>query len=359
MNKAKKILIVPLDWGLGHATRCIPIINTLISAGCEVIIAGSEETNSLLAKEFPDLRIVSLIGYRIKYSQTAWKLPFVLGCQLPKIIKQIQYENLWLKQFIAEENIDAIISDNRYGLYHDTIPSVIITHQLTIQVPQSAWVEQWVNNLHRKRLAKFSEIWVPDYKQQPMAGKLSQSNHLPQVKHLGNLSRFNFQSSIESQHDLLILLSGPEPQRTLLEQKIIQHFTSSKLKILIVRGKPHKQSSPEPIGNLQFVNHLSATALQTAILSAAFVICRSGYSTIMDLIKLNKHALIIPTPGQTEQEYLGEYLSQQGWFCMLPQHEIKNEALLNLLRQYKFSDFPQWNMESYKQVIHEWLKKLN
>lgn len=359
MNKPKKILVVPLDWGLGHATRCIPIINTLLSMGCEVIIAGSEVTNSLLAKEFPDLRIETLMGYRIKYSQTAWKLPFVLGCQLPKIIKQIQYENLWLKQFLAKENIDAIISDNRYGLYHSGIPSVIITHQLTIQVPQSTWVEQWVNKMHRKLLSKFTEIWVPDYNQPSMAGNLSQSKYLPELKYLGNLSRFEYKTGIENKYDLLILLSGPEPQRTLLEQKMIQCFASSLLNILVVRGKPNEISTPSIIGNIQFINHLSATELQTALLASKLIICRSGYSTIMDLIKLNKHALIIPTPGQTEQVYLGKYLSQQGWFCTLQQHELKNIDLSNFYNESRLNNYPPWNMNLYKSVIEAWLKKLS
>ncbi|TMI85631.1 MAG: glycosyl transferase family 28, partial [Bacteroidetes bacterium] len=112
-----RILVAPLDWGLGHATRCIPIIQHLLKADVEVWLAGEGAQEKLLADEFPDLPFLSLHGYRIRYARSAIGLVKNILFQAPKIVKAIRNENKWLAKMIDEHHFDAVISDNRYGLY--------------------------------------------------------------------------------------------------------------------------------------------------------------------------------------------------------------------------------------------------
>ena len=183
-----------------------------------------------------------------------------------------------------------------------------------------------------------------------MAGVLSKCS-LPNTYFLGNLSRFNLSISSKKKYDLLILLSGPEPQRSMLEDLLFSQLNENNMSVLVVRGLPLSNELPEHKNNLHFVNHLPARDLQEAILSAEIIICRSGYSTIMDLIKLNKHAIIVPTPGQTEQEYLASYLMKMKWFVC---HQQVNISLKNLIGEYNnfhFNAFLNWDLYQYKKVM--------
>ena len=326
----KKILICPLDWGLGHATRCIPIIRKLIKNDFEVIIGADNLALNLLKKEFPNLLCIKFpTFYQIKYSKY---LPFALkmALQLPKIIIGIWREHYFLKKIIKNHKINFIISDNRFGLWNKKIKSVFITHQILIKMPiYLKFLEYPVYRLNRFIIEKYNVCWIPDNKNFPyFSGDLSHKYKLPKnAKFIGILSRFSSEKKVfflkkhQKFKKILIIISGVEPQRSILENILIQKFKNTNFKITLIQGKPDKNIFTQK-NNFKFITHLDTKKMKNVIKKHDLVICRSGYSSIMDLIALNKKAIFIPTPQQTEQEYLAKFLMEQKLFYSISQEKL-------------------------------------
>ena len=332
-----RILLSPLDWGLGHATRCIPIIRELLAQGCDVWLAGEGAQATLLKAEFTDLPFLELPGYRIHYAKTAKGLIWKMIQQGPKMRRAILYEHLWLKKMVAQYHFDAVISDNRYGLYHSTIPCIFITHQLTIKSSAGKWTEKILQKRNYKYINRFLACWVPDLRgENSLAGELSHPLIKPTVPvhYIGLLSRFEKKESFdkvrtEKKNHLLIVLSGPEPQRSVLEEKIIKDISHYNDTATIVRGLPGSASLIPSTNMIKFYNHLPAAELNIEMQEAEYVISRSGYSSVMDLMALQKKSILIPTPGQTEQEYLGKYLMKKRIAVSISQKDFSlNKALV-------------------------------
>ena len=326
-----RILVVPLDWGLGHATRCIPVIYELIKQNSEVWLAGEGAQEALLKKEFPNLPFLPLKGYRVKYSSSRFGLFLSLFSQLPRLFTIIKQENKWLKKAVNEYQFDAVIADNRYGLSHSSIPSVFITHQLTIKTPFGKWSEQLLQKINYRFINRFFECWIPDEKKENgFAGELSHPVTMPAtaVHYTGILSRLKKNKIEEQKNHLFISLSGPEPQRTLLENKIVNEISHYHGTATVVRGLPAATHLIPSTRDIIFYNHLNSEDFNKEIGKADYVISRSGYSTVMDILTLDKKSILIPTPGQTEQEYLATYLKQkQLAFCINQKHFILKEVL--------------------------------
>ncbi len=338
-SNKKKILIAPLNWGLGHATRCIPIINTLLKEGFEPILAGDGDSLKLLQKEFPKLKSYQLPSYNIQYTRKGKNLKYKLLFNAPQIIKAVKKEQEVVNKIIEKEGIIGLISDNRFGVYSKKIPSVYITHQIHVLSGFSTFL---TSKIHQRIISKFDECWIPDYKSKPnLAGKLSDSKPLKlPLKYIGPISRFDIEipsfegRTNKKRYDLLILLSGPEPQRSLLEEKLLEELKSYSKSVLFIRGViSDKEKANQEIflksKNIKFVNFMLQSELQRAILESKIVIARSGYSTIMDLEKLGAKAFFIPTPGQYEQEYLAEYLEKQNIAAFATQKDFKINSLAN------------------------------
>lgn len=353
-----RILVAPLDWGLGHATRCIPIINELISQNCEVYIAAAGSSFFLLKKEFPTTVFLRIHSYKIRYSRNKRWLPFKLFLQFPGIIFSIWKEKLWLKKIINKYSIDAVISDNRFGLYSKKNPSVYITHQLLIKTGNT-FSEKFIQKVHYYFIKKFSNCWVPDFKENGFAGELSHQKNMPSnILYLGPLSRFEKQTDVPKIYDLLISISGPEPQRTIFEKMILFQLKTCNKKILLVRGLPEENKEPDIIrDSIKIVNHLSGDDLNRAFQQSELIISRSGYTTIMDLMKLGKNAILIPTPGQTEQEYLSNYLMEKKIFYSAGQDNFSLDSVLAHVSIFPFNK-PAPFMEDYKKVINEFVLSL-
>jgi hypothetical protein len=335
-----KVLVAPLDWGLGHATRCIPIIKELVNQGCTVIIAASGPQKILLQEEFPTLRFVEIPGYRVKYGKNRALTILQLIVSLPKILIRIKQENRWLRRFSRLEQPDLVLSDNRYGLYRRGIVCVFITHQLFIRTPFGAATDWLLQRINYSAIRHFSCCWVPDIPgPDSLAGELSHPRNMPSIptRYIGWLSRFGAAGAAElsadvtdavvtgvMDYDLLVLLSGPEPQRTILEKMILEQAAGSGYKIALVRGLPGRGLRVGASGGglaggglagappgIAVHDHLPAGELEVLIRRSEVVLSRSGYSTVMDLVRLRRRAVYIPTPGQTEQEYLGKYLAER------------------------------------------------
>ena len=361
--KKNNILVVPLDWGLGHATRCIPIIESLLENNCQVYIAAENATRTLLENEFPQCNFLSLKGYRIRYSRQKFLLPIKMAIQLPRILFRSVQERRWLKKVVNQFSIDAVIADNRFGLFHSTIPSVYITHQLLIKTGNQ-FSEKILQKVHGWIIKKYSHCWVPDFEgKENIAGELSHPINLPSnVQYLGCLSRLSFNLPPIKKYDLLLLLSGPEPQRTIFEKILLSQLKNFDGKVMLVRGLPQnfeekknkEQLSKKP-SLLTIENHLLAAQLNEVILQSDLVICRSGYTTIMDLIKIRKKAILVPTPGQTEQEYLADHLMKKQYFYSTTQHDFDLTNSLKLAADFKF-EIPNFGMDQYKKIVNQFVQ---
>lgn len=354
------ILIAPLDWGLGHATRCIPLISYMLSIGCEIIIATEGSQEAILKAEFSNVKFVKLPGYRLRFGKNSLSTVIKIIGQIPGILMRIRYENKWLNDFLRHVRVNAIVSDNRYGLYSSTIPSVIITHQLTIKTPFGKWIDNFTRYLNYCLINKFSECWVPDYQgSENLAGELSHPKKMPAipVHYLGLLSRI-FKAPSHHSNTLLILLSGPEPQRSILESILLQQLEDYPHSAILMRGLPGETNLPATNNKyLQIHNHLSSNLLNQVINDSRFIISRSGYSTIMDIMHLKKQCIFIPTPGQSEQEYLAGYLSQKQ-ICV--SYSQKNFFLNKALQEAGKLSPPEFRTEEilYKNIINSFISRI-
>lgn len=359
IQPAVRILVAPLDWGLGHATRCIPIINYLQNAGFEVVLAGEGDNVKIFGKAQPKSVILPLKGYRVKYSRNKGLFFLKMLIQIPKIIFAINHEKNWLKKVVVSHKIDAVISDNRFGLSHPGIPTVFISHQLAIKTG-NPWLDVFVQKINYHFINKFNECWIPDFESaNNLAGSLSHPKNLPEipVSYLGILSRFK-KFSAEKKYDLLILLSGPEPQRSIFEKLLLTQIKNFKGSIAMVRGLPATVMQLTN-GNEQLTiyNHLPASGLNELILQSENIVARCGYSTVMDLVTLQKNAILVPTPGQTEQEYLAAYLMEKKIFFTCKQ---ENFSLEKSMESAGVFNFKQTEIEAGMQeaVINKWLQQV-
>lgn len=317
-----KILIAPLNWGLGHASRCIPLIRQHVAAGDEVVIGGDGESLMLLQKHFPELHYIALAPLRLRYSRGTSQVGAMLRA-LPMLLRNYREDGKRLAAAQAQEHFDLVISDNRFGLYNKDIRCVYMTHQVQIRLPRFwRWAEPIAARLHARIYNRYSELWVVDSEDHRLAGWLSMGSRHKKTRYVGPLSRFTGlkEGETNSTYDAVAVLSGLEPQRSMLEEEIIERFTQGGQtplckNLLIVRGKmgttktKTKTTTKTTNGQregITMVDSMGDEELVAILRGAKRIIARSGYSTIMDLdaLGLLAKAELIPTPGQSEQEYL-------------------------------------------------------
>ena len=360
IHRKPRILVAPLDWGLGHTTRCIPVIKGLIANNAEVIIAAEGPHKLLLSNEFHEATFIHLDGYRINYAKTRAGLLRKIFFQIPKILKTMRSENEWLQKVVQDQRIDAVISDNRFGLYHTKIPCIFITHQLLIKSPFGAGSEKILQKWNYKNINRFSACWIPDNEGiENLAGNLSHPDKKPivPIHYIGALSRFEKKEAEEKKDRLLFILSGPEPQRTIFENKIINEISHYNGTAVIVRGLPGSPSIIPSTGMIEFYNHLPAEELNKEIAMAEYIISRSGYTTVMDLVKLKKKSILVPTPGQTEQEYLAGYLMQKEIAVSVNQKTFSLTAALQKAANFNYR-FIETEDEKLKVAVKEFVQAL-
>lgn len=338
------ILVAPLNWGLGHATRCIPIINALLEEGYNPVLASDGAALLLLKKEFPGLRHYELPSYDIEYARKGQLFKLKMVWDSPKILKAMRREKKVIDQLVHSLDLQGIISDNRLGACSNQVPSVFITHQLNVLAGNTTWM---ASRLHQAVIRKFSQCWVPDFEgENNLSGRLGHlKKKLLPVRYLGPLSRMNKIPGDEL-YDLMILLSGPEPQRTMLEEQLISELRHFRGKALFVKGKMGTaQIQYQEVGQareITYFNYMNTPELEAAINTSRLILSRSGYTTIMDLAKLEKKAFFIPTPGQYEQEYLAKRLMETG---VVPYCEQDKFSLKELERVRDYTGLKSFDSE--------------
>jgi uncharacterized protein (TIGR00661 family) len=322
----KKIIVAPLNWGLGHAARCVPIIHFLLEHNFAPIIASDGKALTFLQKEFPELEFLKLPSYNISYTKN---LKLGLLFQIPKILKAVRKEFKVIAEFIKNnKEVVGVISDNRFGVRSKRIPSVYITHQVTVLAGIFTFL---TTKMHEIIIKRFDVCWVPDSKDNFLTGKLSKTNKKRlSLKYIGALSRFKKEET-PIKNDVLIILSGIESQRKLLEIKLFEAFENTTQKVVLVQGKIEKNQTQKVFGNITIYNYLLSKKLEQEINQSEFIICRSGYSSIMDLAVLEKKAFFIPTKNQLEQEYLANYLEARKCvpFCKEKKFTLDNLKEVN------------------------------
>jgi predicted glycosyltransferase len=321
----RKAFVSILNLGLGHATRSIPIIRRLYREGWEVIIGSNGRALALLRKEFPDAGMVTTPDYQLRYAKNDWTA-VKLALQTPRLLAGIHAERQFCKRVVEAFQPDVIISDQCYGMYHPAVYSVLITHQLYFEPPKWArFLRSSIGLVNQQLYQAFNQILIPDYRsgaEGMLSGRLSELPSLNPVKyhHVGILSSVK-KMSLPEDIDVFISISGPEPQRTLFEQKVLTALSKLRGKIVVVLGKSESDWQQKK-DNITVFSHLPRQQMGEMMNRAKIIVCRSGYSTIMELAELGKKALLVPTPGQTEQLYLAEHLHQKGWYWTVPQHNL-------------------------------------
>jgi UDP:flavonoid glycosyltransferase YjiC (YdhE family) len=336
-----KVLVCPLDWGIGHATRCVPIIRTFLEMGDEVVIAVDGRPFEFLKKEFPQCRFIRLRGAHINYPKKGGFLIHML-LQIPVLIRSYYRERKDLKKLVRIENPAIIISDNRYGLWNREYFCILITHQLKIIPPPFIrFLSGMINHLIHQLINNFDECWIPDFElHNGLAGILSHPLKLPEKAHyIGTLSRFSSSTRetknvLAGDYDIMVALSGPEPQRTMLEEIIFNQLINSGLSGIIVRGLTEKTEEWNLTDKIRVFSHLETVRMKDFMLRSHIIICRSGYSSLMDLVTLGKNAILIPTPGQTEQEYLARYLMEKKIYFSMSQHHFDLLYAIEMTRNF-------------------------
>lgn len=355
-----RVLVSPMDWGLGHATRCIPLIHELQAHECDVWLASDGATKRLLAEEFPNLTVLDIQGYGIRYSKSSTGLFFRMLGQIPKMLDVISYENHWLKTKFPVYEFDAIISDNRFGFRNKKIYSVFVTHQLAIKSGVSGFISNVLRSLNYSYINKFDACWVPDTPNDGLAGDLSHPDRMPktEVSYIGHLSRFKPVANTEIKNHLLVALSGPEPQRTILEKKILKDIISYDGTATVVRGLPTEVKYIPSTDKINFYNHLNAEDLNREMAKAEYVISRCGYSSLMDIARMQKKSILIPTPGQTEQLYLAKITGAKKYALCLKQDEFSLTTAMSKAQNFSYEPFPQYDNSFLKKTVTDFVKQL-
>lgn len=344
MKNVDSVLICPLNWGLGHASRIIPIAKYFLSKNKNVIIACDDNAYELVKNEIKQVKLIRFSSFQPKYKKNKLNKYLFIKWSFQIIYHTIK-EHFSLKKIIKKHRITIIISDNRYGLWNKNTKSIIITHQVFIKLSGALrYFEPIVHKITKMLISKFDYCWIPDYKGKVnYSGELSHSSvPAKQYQYIGLLSRFHDIkiNQTPSIYELIVIISGVEQQRTILENRLINQIKKTSYKTLFIRGLPSSfERYPPKIDNIDFQNHLDTENFIYYIKNTKYIICRAGYSTIMDLIILNKSAILIPTPGQTEQEYLAKYLSEKKLFVVMKQNNPNiNTAIqqLNNTKKHKF-----------------------
>mgnify|MGYP001599978258 CR=1 FL=1 len=321
MFDGARILVAPLDWGLGHASRCVPIVRALIEHGAVPVIGADKGPLALLREEFPQLEYMRIPGVEVRYAKGRSQI-WAMAKQFPAMLRSVRAEKQLFDRLLKGLRLDAVISDQRFGIRANELPCVIITHQL---FPFTPVLQGALRRMNRRSVERFHRCWIPDVPEMPgLAGELSHGHHLPgNARYIGPVSGLGSSDTpaTSDPHRVVAVISGPEPQRELFEQEVIKQLLAIEGRHLLVSGTPGQKEERQE-GSIRILPHLQASDLCNALLGAELIVSRTGYTTLMDLNALGRTALLVPTSGQPEQEYLGRLHAAKGGHAVQRQHEL-------------------------------------
>ena len=383
-----KVLVAPLDWGLGHATRCVPVVREFLRAGAEVELAVVKANANFFREVFPDLRQRLAPSYNIVYPKHGYNMALWLLKNSVHLNAVMRYEHHFAEEMVERHGYDVLFSDNRFAFYSKNALSIYMTHQRRIAFPRAFAAFERIGVMwHANIMRKFDEVWVPDLEIYPgYAGSLSHSGATPgdkPMRYVGTLSRFsemdaagagknavkaggNAPAPVDLERDVdlmsvsefmahstnvewnaapevhvagmdgtemraaykvVAVVSGVEPARTQFEQQLREALQQIPGQHMMILGKPSAEQKTWIEGNIEFHTHLATNDFAEAVKRADFVVSRGGYSTVMDMAELGAKCIFVPTPGQFEQIVLAHDLSKAGYAVEIPADELFAETL--------------------------------
>ncbi len=379
-----KVLVAPLDWGLGHATRCVPVVREFLRAGAEVELAVVKANANFFREVFPELRQRLAPSYNIVYPKHGYNMALWLLKNSMHLNAVMRYEHHFAEEMVERHGYDVLFSDNRFAFYSKNALSIYMTHQRRIAFPRAFAAFERIGVMwHANIMRKFDEVWVPDLEIYPgYAGSLSHSGATPgdkPMRFVGTLSRFsemgndgnalgnapapvdlerevdlmsvsefmahsanaewdaapekrtsgNHSFEMRANYKVVAVVSGVEPARTLFEQQLRDALAQIPGRHMMILGKPSAEQKTWTEGNIEFHTHLATNDFADAVKRADFVVSRGGYSTVMDMAELGAKCIFVPTPGQFEQIVLAHDLSKAGYAVEIPADELSAETLAN------------------------------
>ena len=377
-----KVLVAPLDWGLGHATRCVPVVREFLRAGAEVELAVVKANANFFREVFPELRQRLAPSYNIVYPKHGYNMALWLLKNSMHLNAVMRYEHHFAEEMVKRHGYDVLFSDNRFAFYSKNALSIYMTHQRRIAFPRAFAAFERIGVMwHANIMRKFDEVWVPDLEIYPgYAGSLSHSGATPgdkPMRFVGTLSRFsemgndgnalgnapapvdlerevdlmsvsefmahsanvewdttpekrtsgNHSFEMRANYKVVAVVSGVEPARTQFEQQLRDALAQIPGRHMMILGKPSAEQKTWTEGNIEFHTHLATNDFADAVKRADFVVSRGGYSTVMDMAELGAKCIFVPTPGQFEQIVLAHDLSKAGYAVEIPADELSAETL--------------------------------
>lgn len=339
-----KVLIAPLDWGLGHATRCVPIIREYLRQGAHVEIAVVKSNAAFFRGAFPNLRQRLVPSYNIVYPKHGYNMGLWLVKNGAHLNKVIRFEHRFAEEMVERHHYDVLVSDNRFGFYSHKAKSIYMTHQRRIAFPPMLSAFESMGIMwHCSIMRHFDEVWVPDIPGAPgYAGNMSHVKFCPRpVKYVGLLSRFQDARQTanpletvsvnepKGPYQFVAVVSGVEPARGRFEKRLADIFGSIPGRHAIIQGRPSAGIKTWTEGNTDYFTHLPDDQFANVIKSAKWIVSRGGYSTIMDMAVLGAKCVLVPTPGQYEQVVLARDLSKSHQAVALGEEELNKDSLLD------------------------------
>jgi uncharacterized protein (TIGR00661 family) len=342
-----KALVAPLDWGLGHATRCAPVVREFLEKGCDVELAVTRGNAAILREMFPDVRQRLAPSYNIVYPKHGYNMAFWLLKNSAHLRAVMSAEHHYAEEMVERHGYDILVSDNRFAFRSRKAKSVYMTHQCRIAFPKmfrmfEAFGAAW----HASVMSRFDEVWVPDVPEFPgYAGKLSHVDSCPRpLKFVGPLSRFSMlplTQSTEKDLGIVAVVSGVEPARSRFESRLRSVLSQIPGKHVVLLGKPASSQKSWTEGNVTFYNHLPTQEFADVISRAGWVISRGGYSTVMDMAVLGAKCIFVPTPGQYEQVVLAADLSAAGFAVSIEEGSLSVDSLSKALQRTDVVELPR------------------
>ena len=363
MNPGKLFYAV-LNMGLGHASRSLPILREFIQKEWNVLLGSNGRALEFLRNELPEIPFVETPQYNIEYSQNGFMAPKLLA-QAPRLLKKIDEEQAFCQKIVSDFEPDLIFSDHCYGMYHRRVASYFLSHQIFFELPRgfnlfSGAAAKFNLKFHEK----YSKVIIPDFPSENgglISGKLSRLPAQNAQKYfyggpLSSIPKLDCEESI----DLLVSISGPEPQRTVFEKKILDQIDYIPGKKVVVLGKSESLALLKDEPGLKVYSHVPREKMITLFNCADLIVSRPGYSTLMELAETGKQALLVPTPGQTEQLYLAEHIMKKRWFYCVPQDDLflsrDAQHAKNYAGLFK-PDVTQWSVNNIFDRIRDHISK--
>jgi UDP:flavonoid glycosyltransferase YjiC (YdhE family) len=363
-----KVLVAPLDWGLGHATRCVPVIREFLHQGAQVDLAVAPSFAPLYREMFPELKQVTAPSYNIVYPKHGFNMGLWLLKNSAHLNKVIAYEHHYAEEMVRLHGYDLLLSDNRFGFYSKKARSIYMTHQCRIAFPPLLSCLEGIGiRWHRSVMKHFDQVWIPDLEQGPgYAGMLSHVDGIPvPAKFVGPLSRFSElisgtgTATETGMQDLNVLavVSGVEPARSQFENSLKEVLAQVPGNHAVILGKPAAGQKSWTEGNICFYNHLKTEEFAHMVGRARWVISRGGYSTVMDMAVLGAQCIFVPTPGQYEQVALARELSRKKYAVHIPAKKFGLQSLMQTMKtQVALPKPPRENLLPL--AVQEVLKKV-